>query len=564
MTDSEFYRTLLRAYIDSANDGIFVLCDEMKFHVANPLLESWLLASEESLTEHKSRRPITDFFGDEGGKEIFCSHFDAVLATGQAACFECFMHPAGAAARWIEIGLSKVELEFGDMLIGVARDVSERKLMQEEMEHRASHDHMTGLINRREFEHRLKRLVESAQKQDRAHALLYMDLDQFKVVNDTCGHMAGDILLSRLSARIKEKVRASDTLARLGGDEFGLLLEDCPIERAMQIAEMHKQAIMDFRFVWEGKIFVIGVSIGLVPITAKSGSAMEAMSTADAACYLAKDKGGNCVHLDSDIAESHAMRGQMHWVAKINAALHENRFCLFYQRIVPVAAQGNQAEHDEILVRMLDEDGHIVPPIAFIPAAEKYNLMPAIDRWVISSLFASKSEQWRKASAQSATAISGDAFCAINLSGATINDAGFSDFLLEQIAKYQIPTRMLCFEITETAAIGNLEAASRFIHAMKMVGCRFSLDDFGSGMSSFAYLKNLDVDFLKIDGALVKDIVDNPVSRVMVEAINKIGHAMHIKTVAEFVENDEILNLLKEIGVDYAQGYGIHKPEHIK
>ena len=560
-SDSEFYRALLRAYIDSANDGIFVLCDEMKFLVANPLLESWFATSEASLTQHNHRRPIVEFIGNEENKQIFSQHFQSAL-TGRPARFECFIHPPGAAARWVEFSLSKVKLEAGEMFIGVARDVTERKLIMEEMEHHAIHDHMTGLFNRREFERHLEVLLKNAKTQRRQHALLYMDLDQFKVVNDTCGHIAGDILLSQLSSMLGERIRTSDTLARLGGDEFGLLLEDCPIERAQQIAEMHRQSIMNFSFIWLDKTFKIGVSIGLVPINAESESAVEVMSAADTACYVAKNKGGNRIHLDSGSAgESRIMRGEMGWVAKINHALEENRFCLYYQNVVPVSSPYAGLEHYEILVRMIDDDGVIVAPLEFIPAAEKYNLMPAIDRWVIRTLFGAQGEHWRSiANDRAIRAPNDNLFCAINLSGASINDDSFLEFLRTQIAEQRVPPDVLCFEITETVAIGNLQQACNFIHEFKALGCRFALDDFGSGMSSFAYLKNLPVDYLKIDGTLVKDIVNDPVSRVMVEAINKICQSMNIRTVAEFVENDDILRHIREIGVDYAQGYGIHRP----
>jgi len=558
MDDSDFYRNLMRAYIDSANDGIFVLCDEMKFHVANPVLESWLGTSEDALTEHQCRRPITDFIGNQESARTFVDHFHTVL-TGEPVRFECLIHPPGAADRCIEIALSKVDLEVGHLFIGVARDVTERKRLQAEIEHRATHDHMTGLINRYEFEQRLNSLLESARRDNRRHALLYMDLDQFKVVNDTCGHMAGDILLSQISSMLKDKTRANDTLARLGGDEFGLLLEDCSAAQAAHIAEVYRQAITDFHFAWESKIFKTGVSIGLVPITSACESALEAMSAADTACYVSKGKGGNHIHIDSDDSESRNVRGQMHWVAEINRALHEDRFRLYQQKILPIANDCGGNVHYEILLRMLDEDGNIIPPTEFIPAAERFNLMPAVDRWVIETLFAAKGAQWRD-EANSRRGV-GHSLCAINLSGTSMNDAGFPGFLHEKIEEYGIPADFLCFEITETAAIGNIQKASHFINEMKSFGCRFSLDDFGSGMSSFAYLNNLAVDFLKIDGSLVRNVVTNPVSRVMVEAINKIGHAMGINTIAEYVEDAEILRQITEIGVDCAQGYDIHEPE---
>lgn len=562
MDDSEFYRNLLRAYIDSANDGIFVLCDEMKFHVANPVLESWLGTSEQTLTAHNRRRPILDFIGNADSEQVFVEHFKEVLDTGNPERFECFICPPVGAQRCLEIGLSQVDLEVGQMFIGVARDITERKRMREELGHRATHDHMTGLVNRHEFEQRLNGLLASARKQNRQHAFLYMDLDQFKVVNDTCGHLAGDVLLSQMSAMLRENVRSSDTLARLGGDEFALLLKDCTIERAKRIAELYRQEIAEFRFAWEDRIFKVGVSIGLVPVNAECVSAMEVMSAADTACYVSKSKGGNHIHVGADDRESRDMRGQMDWVERINRALDEERFCLYYQDIVPLGGKGGRHKHCEILLRMIDENGDVVAPIEFIPAAERFNLMPVVDRWVIKTLFAAKAEQW--CDEEGLEDRGGHPLCAINLSGTSISDPGFRDFLREKIDRHRIPAHLIGFEITETAAVRNIRNAAQFINEMKALGCRFALDDFGSGMSSFAYLSNLAVDFLKIDGSLVRDVVANPVSRVMVEAIHKIGKTMQIDTIAEYVENEEILRQLEQIGIDHVQGYAIHRPEMLR
>lgn len=562
MDDSEFYRNLLRAYIDSANDGIFVICDEMKFHVANPVLESWLGTTESTLTEHNARRPITEFIGCQDGEKVFVEHFTSVLRTGTPVRFECVIQPPGGARRCIEIALSQVALEAGHMFIGVARDITERKRMREELGHRATHDHMTGLVNRHEFEQRLKGLLASAQQEDRQHALLYMDLDQFKVVNDTCGHLAGDALLSEISAMLKDNVRSSDTLARLGGDEFALLLKDCPVNRASRIAELYRQEIGEFRFAWEGKIFKVGVSIGLAPITSASLNAMEVMRAADTACYVSKSKGGNHIHVGADDRESRDMRGQMSWVERINRALEEDRFCLYYQDIIPVGASGEGHRHCEILLRMIGGDGDVIAPSEFIAAAERFNLMPVLDRWVIETLFKAMAEQWRDEVNSSGEG--GHSLWAINLSGTSINDASFPGFLREQIEGHRIPAHLIGFEITETAAVRNIRKASQFINEMKTLGCRFALDDFGSGMSSFAYLSNLAVDYMKIDGALVRDVVSNPVSRVMVEAINKIAQSMQIETIAEYVENGDILRELEEIGVDHVQGYAIHRPQPLR
>ena len=558
--DKDFYQTLLRAYINSANDGIFVICDEMKFHVANPLLESWLGETEATLTKHNHRLPITHFLGMKESQEVFSQEFQTVI-TGQPVRFECQIHPKNALPRWVEISMNKVGLEGGDLVIGIVRNNTERKAAMAEIERQAKHDDLTGLINRREFNSRLDTLLENAKAQSAHHALLYMDLDQFKVVNDTCGHIAGDELLRQLSTLIKSKIRNDDTLARLGGDEFGVLLVDCSVERAMEIAEMLRQTISSFRFNWQGKNFETGVSTGVVAITS-SENATEVLSSADAACYVAKDQGRNRVQLYFGGDACFSKRREMDWVSRITHAFEEHRFHLHYQKIQPIPAQCGCQEHREILLRMIDENGSLVGPGEFIPAAEKYNLMPTIDRWVIRTLFASASIRWREMQkiCKSCKNIC-DVFYSINLSGASLNDDFFPDFLRDQIAKYNVPASAICFEITETVAVGNLQRISEFIQELKALGFRFALDDFGSGMSSFKYLKSLPVDFLKIDGAMVKEIVHSKIDFCMVEAIQRIAHEMGIETIAEYVENEAILEKLKSIGVNYAQGYGIHKPE---
>jgi diguanylate cyclase (GGDEF)-like protein/PAS domain S-box-containing protein len=559
--DKVFYLTLLRAYINSANDGIFVICDEMKFHVANSLLESWLGKTEVMLTKQGQRVPITSFMGVEESQALFSRNFQDVLA-GNPVRFECRIHPQNESQRWVEISMNKVDLEGGDLVIGVMRDITERKASMAEMEYQAIHDDLTGLVNRREFGNRLNLLLENSKRHGTHHSLLYMDLDQFKIVNDTCGHIAGDELLRQLSALINAKVRQNDTLARLGGDEFGMLLTNCPVERATRIAEVLRQAISNFQFFWQGKRFDIGVSIGITTIDTDSENATAVLGFADAACYVAKDKGRNRIQLYSGGEEFALKRREMNWVSRINLAIEEQRFRLFYQTILPITSPGANVEHQEILLRMIDENGHLISPLEFIPAAEKYNLMPTIDRWVIRTLFAHKSDYWRTAiKTGPAGDIDSDLFCSVNLSGASLNDDHFFDFLREQIAEHGTPPRTICFEITETVAVQNLQKVSEFIRELRSMGFRFALDDFGSGMSSFTYLKSLPVDFLKIDGALVKEIGRSKIDLCMVEAIHRIAREMGIKTIAEYVENEVILEKLKAIGVNYAQGYGIHKPE---
>lgn len=436
----------------------------------------------------------------------------------------------------------------------VLHDITESIRMTRQLNYLAAHDPLTGLLNRREFELRLASAVRDVSESGRGHVLLYLDLDQFKVVNDTCGHRAGDELLKQLAVQLSAGLREMDILARLGGDEFGVLLEYCPLEKAQQLADKLRQLVKEFRFVWEDKGFEIGVSIGLVPINRGDQRMDELLSAADAACYFAKELGRNRVYTYHEGDDATVRRhGEMSWAHRITEAFETDRFRLDGQYISPLH-QSDEAPHYEVLIRMLSEEGYVVPPMAFIPAAERYNLMPTIDRWVIRTAFA----MLCKAHDTLGHVPIG---CSINLSGQSLADDHFLDFIIDQLEQSGIEAERICFEITETAAITNLSRAMALFSELRKRGCRFSLDDFGSGLSSFGYLKTLPVDYLKIDGAFVKDILDDRIDETMVEAIHKVGHVMELKTIAEFVENDEIAERLREIGVDYAQGYGIAAPE---
>ena len=445
----------------------------------------------------------------------------------------------------------------GDIIgvVLVFHDVSRERQHAAELSYQASHDELTGLINRREFEQRLNAALASAAEMGRHHAVMYLDLDQFKIVNDTCGHAAGDELMRQVTTLLKGRLREGDTLARLGGDEFGVLLENCPAEHAARIAEELRQAVNDCPFIWHKGSFSIGVSIGVVNVTDASLTLADVLSAADTACYMAKEKGRNRVQIyHPEDRELSVRQGEMEWVGRIHRAHDEGRLRLYTQEIFPVSGAHSPGAHFELLIRMVDERGELVPPMAFLPAAERYNLMPLVDRWVIRTAFATLAQM-----RQSPTAPAIDC-CAINLSGASIGDERFLDFIGEQFALHAVPHQSVCFEITETAAIANLGKAARFIQQLRAQGCKFSLDDFGAGMSSFSYLKHLPVDFLKIDGGFVKDMLVDPIDRAMVVAINHIGHVMEKKTIAEFVEDHKILAALREIGVDFAQGYGLAKP----
>jgi len=441
--------------------------------------------------------------------------------------------------------------EFGRVI--VSRDVTTERKLTKQLTWQACHDSLTGLVNRREFESILQHILEKERHYDKQFALLYMDRDQFKLVNDSWGHGAGDELLKQLSALLRANIREADTLARLGGDEFGLILEGCPVDQALRVAKQVIEAVGDFRFVWKGKIFALGVSIGLVMLDEYAKDANTLLSAADAACFIAKDKGRNRVWLhqidDEEVMQRH---GEMAWASRINSALERDGFTLYYQKVAPLA-ESAKGEYHEFLVRMVTEEGEVISPMAFIPAAERYGTMVAIDRWVVRSAFTWLYEQRKN--------LKEEDIYSINLSGQSLCDADFLKFCVEEISRSGVKASGVCFEITETAAISNWTHASDFVTALREQGCQFALDDFGSGMSSLGYLKNLAVDYLKIDGAFVADMLKDPIDRVMVTAINQIGQVMGSKTIAEFVENQQTLDALSEVGVDYAQGFAIHKPQ---
>jgi len=437
----------------------------------------------------------------------------------------------------------------------VFHDMSETRSMARQLEYHASHDALTGLINRREFEARLDHGLLTAREETKQHICMYLDLDQFKIVNDTCGHVAGDELLRQLSGMLQGQLRGSDTLARLGGDEFGVLLEGCSIEEGSRIANKIRALVREHRFVWEDKTFEIGVSIGIVSIDEESIDIATVLSQADVACYAAKDLGRNRIHVyeesDEDMSRRH---DEIKRVSQIIRALEEDRLELYFQEIRPLEHAPSGDFHIEILVRMLDESGGLIRPDAFLPAAERYNLMPAVDRWVVRTTF-----EWYSRHAEGM-----NTQCVINLSGTTLSDKDFLDFVRVQFREKKIPPSSICFEITETAAISNLSAATEFMGQLKEFGCKFSLDDFGSGLSSFAYLKSLPVDYLKIDGGFVRDMLTDPVDLTMVSAINEVGQSMGLQTIAEYAESESIVRELSRLAVDYAQGYGVARPKPLR
>lgn len=440
----------------------------------------------------------------------------------------------------------------GDLLgaVLVFRDVTRLRRLARQMAYDASHDMLTGLVNRREFERRIERALVSAKQRDAVHTLCYLDLDQFKIVNDTVGHMAGDELLKQVAHLLSGIFRQRDTFARLGGDEFGLLLENCPLDQAVVIANDVISRLREKLFTWEGKSFQINVSIGMVPITALTQSSGQALSQADVACYTAKDLGRGRIHIyhldDSESAQRH---GELFQAARLRDVVENDQFQLYCQPIMPLFDDPIEPVHYEILIRLID-DGRVVLPSMFIPSAERYGLMAAIDRWVIRTTFQAYAARFKRRGVN----------INLNLSGNSLNDETLLDYVQLQFNEHGIQPDQICFEITETAAIQHLNRAQVFAREVRLWGCKMALDDFGSGLSSFRYLKMLPVDFLKIDGSFVQDILESKNDYALVAAINQLAHMMGIKTVAEHVANMDIAERLREMKVDYAQGYGLGRP----
>lgn len=436
----------------------------------------------------------------------------------------------------------------------VFRDVSVARQHAERLSWQASHDALTGLVNRKEFDLRLEEAVRSAQMDAKNHALCYIDLDQFKVVNDTCGHVAGDELLKQIALLLKSKVRASDTLARLGGDEFAVLFEDCSLAKAQEIANQLLEQIRAFRFTWTDKVFIVGASMGIAAITQTAGNARDIVGVADAACYSAKQAGRNRIHVFRySGAELTARNEQLNWSSRLMRALEQGGFRIYGQPYLPLSDGARRSAYIALLLRLVDARGEIVPPASFVPAAERYGLMPAVDQWMVSHVFQAHRELSRK--------FGSSAVFGIDLSGASFNDDKFADFVLAEARQHGVPPHAICFEITETAAINQLPAAVTFLRTLRDSGFKFALDHFGAGMSSFGYLRNLPVDFLKIDSDFVKEIKKDPVSLDLVKAINQIGHILGLRTVVEHVDDPETFHVVRDIGIDYAQGYLLGKPQ---
>ena len=536
--------------LQSIGDAVISTDAEGRIEYINPVAESltaWTLAEARGqpigavlrLVNELTREPIENSLTGALGRS----------ETGGPADHTVLITRAGAEVA-IQESAAPICDRAGRVIgaVVVFHDVTRERRLKRALSWQASHDALTGLINRREFDNRLHAALLSTQRGEGSHVLLYIDLDQFKVVNDTCGHQAGDRLLRDVTGLLQTRVRASDTIARLGGDEFGVLLEGCTLEQATRIAEGVRQAIRDFRFVWGASTLSVGASIGIVQIRAQTENVANVMSAADIACYAAKDAGRNRIHVYEADGVSHHHR-EMHWVARVTRAAEDDRLELYFQPIVALNATGGRPFH-ELTVRLRDDNNTLVPPGEFIAAAERYNVMSVIDRWVVGQAVELLHERRRRGQPLP--------LVAVNLSGTSLNEQSFVEFVLKRVEP-EIASG-LCFEITETAAVTSLSNARFLMSELKGRGCRFALDDFGTGVSSFVYLKTLPVDFLKINGQFISHIGQDPINRSMVEAIGKVGRALGIATVAECVETEAVLNELKRIGVDFAQGYYLARP----
>jgi diguanylate cyclase (GGDEF)-like protein/PAS domain S-box-containing protein len=546
----------LSAILHSIEDGIIATGKEGKIQFMNPVAESITGWKEEDATERTMEMVFQIHYGPDGAPVSFPD----LLTDEDESPFvfkDCILKNRAGATIHVDGSLAAIRDKDGilDGQVLAFRDTTEMRRMSETISYQASHDTLTGLINREEFSELMKAVIADSRSTGEENAFIYLDIDQFKVVNDLCGHTAGDELLLKTTSVIRGVTRSSDLSARLGGDEFGLLLTGANISQATEIAQRLQSRLRETKLIWDKHVFNITTSMGVVMINGQNQDIHDVFAAADDACYIAKDAGGNKLKVyDIDENLFTKRRGEMQWISRLTKALEEDRFRLYYQPIVPIN-RTEERKKCELLIRMLDQEGNIVMPADFIPAAERYNLMPAVDRWVVQNAFRSY-----KLLSDAFGEEKNPWFFTINLSGAFLADETSLDFLVYGFQEYDVPPNAFCFEVTETEAISNMKSASSFILELKRIGSTFALDDFGSGFSSFNYLKSLPIDYLKIDGIFVKDMDQDKENRAMVEAINRLGKVMGIKTIAEFVGSSEVLAELEKIGVDYAQGYHYGKP----
>ncbi len=496
---------------------------------------------------------------DEGSRKALGDPVRQSLATGARVTLgrrALLLSKQGSNEFSVELSAAPIRAanqEISGAVI-ILHDVTEMSGIARQMSYQASHDALTGLVNRREFERRLQEALEVAHGGQTAHVLCYLDLDRFKAVNDTCGHLAGDNMLREIATLLKDQVRDSDTVGRLGGDEFGLLLVGCPLEKARQIAEDVNHAINDYRFVWKDKIFSVGVSVGLIEIGQESGTLDDVMSAADSACYIAKKQGTMHVHVYSSRDEAAARhRGEIQWLQKLQVALRDNRFELYVQPIVATVDGPSTGPALEIFVRMMDGDAAAVGPSQFLKTAERYRLMPLVDRWVVQTALAAIGRGGLK--------VPEGRSVAINIAGQTLGDTQFLEFVVDCFDRTGVAPSQICFEVTENSVVSNLDFARRFIGVLHGMGCKFALDNFGSGLGSFSNLKTLAMDYLKIDGSFMRNIARDTVNQAMVSAMIKLARTLDFKTIAEHVEDQASLEAARKMGIDFIQGYIIGRPQ---
>lgn len=542
----------LSAYFASSHDGVFLIDDCMKLLYANATMQEWIGVKIQSTQNYN----LLDLIALGESKSLFLQNSKTVVA-GTPSKFQCMVQPMQNESIWLEISLQRAP--YGRML-GIARDIGVHKQELERLHFKSGLDELTGFPNRNEFMRMLQGM--HLPLPGREHALLMIELEHFGIVNDMCGLSAGDALLCQIAQIIRRTQGKQDIVARMGGKKFAMLRMGSNLDTAYAKACEIRDSITAFKFEHDNKKYEIGVSIGFTSIRHDGDSNKQSLiSEADSACHFARNMGFNRIHAYSPNGNTYRQQ-ESEWISRIASAFENERFQLFYQNIQQIESGSESDEHHEILLRMLDENGDYVTPGEFIPAAEKFNLMPLIDRWVIRTLFARNALLWCAADSELRDGVKMPAsLCCINISGSSLNDDYFPEFLRDQVALHKVPPRAVCFEITETVAVKDVEKASHLIKSLRAEGFRFALDDFGKGMSSFSYLKALPVDFLKIDGSLVQNIDINKIDLCMVEAINRIAQEMGIKTIAEYVKNQKVIDMLQAMGVNYAQGFGIHHPE---
>lgn len=551
LSENRAHLIKLSSAVEASPNGIMITDREGVIEYVNPRSEQ---ISGYSLQESigKTPRLFKSAFTTKGA----CKSMWRTITDGDEWVGELENKRKNGEAYWARVYVAPIKNHQHEIthFVAIQEDVTEARALASELSHRAAHDDLTGLINRSEFKRKLSHLVSEAHNSDVQHALCFLDLDQFKVINDTCGHIAGDELLRQLSRQLSKRTRKNDTLARLGGDEFGILMEHCDVKQAHRVADEIRKVVESFQFIWNSQMFTIGVSIGMTQIDQQTISATEVLKQADSACFAAKRSGRNCVYLyQHDDAQLVEQAGEFRWVNEIKEALNESRMALFVQPIISLHKQRKQRY--EVLVRLCSRQGTLITPGAFLPTAERFNLSERVDRWVID-----ETADWLNQHHQQLSHIE---HLAVNLSGASLGNRHLLEHIVQVLNKARFNPELISFEITETAAIANLREATYFINSLTELGCQFALDDFGSGLSSFGYLKNLPVSAIKIDGMFVRDIIDDPFDAEMVKAINEIGHVMQLETIAEFVENAAILDKLQDIGVDFVQGYHLGRPAPI-